>query len=260
MRELIYLSNRKVEHMFSDAGRMPNRPIDASIGALGADAKVSVGAPQQSNDNDPSLVARKLERVIRYLDRTHRAVDFPCGELEPNQWIRFDYKAKYGKVHQDSAPEFTPEDIVLFGGSVPLNNSSTEVDLLLCGSVYHLRDQVIATGRMGSSTSWLYDFIKLTEKKEQKGIHVISEFPETRRYSRQREFDLKMAAHEAFGGLMRSSHPAPDSGRIRGHARVLLDVNDPRWTKRIVVASPLYVEIPAIKAKGSIWHRIRRKF
>lgn len=256
MRELLYVSEQKLRHMFWDARRFPGLPghsVETSMGMFGANAKVSLGSTDQNSDELPT----KLERVIRYLDRTHRAVDFPRSDLEPNQWIRFDFKAKYGKAHEDSAPTFSTEDVVLFGGSA--ESTQQEIDLLLCGSVHHLRDQVISTGRMGSSTSWLYDFIKSLEENENNGVHVVPEFPEARIHSRRREFDLRMAAHEAFGGLMRSSHPSPDSGRLRGHAKVLLDIDDPRWTTRLVVATPLYVEIPPIGMPRGIWRRLSRK-
>lgn len=264
MREVLYLSEQKLQNMFLDARRLPglaDHSIDTSIGFFGANAKVSLNSPDQSNQQNTDSLITKLERVIRYLDRTHRAVDFPHSGLTPNQWIRFDFKALYGKAYEDAAPSFAPADIVLFGGSTAYDSKTAEqeVSLLLCGSVHHLRDQVVATGRMGSSTSWLHDFIRSNEEKERKSIDVIPEFPESRIQSKRNEFDLRMAAYEAFGGLMRSSYPAPDSGRVRGHAKVLLDIEDPRWTTRLVVATPLYVEIPPIKRKRGMWRRFKRR-
>jgi hypothetical protein len=111
---------------------------------------------------------------------------------------------------------------------------------------------------MGSDSTWLYDLTKSLERRDRKGIHVIPEFL-AELVSRHRSvLDPGEVAREVFGGLMRSNFPRPEFGRLRGHARVLLYIDDPQWVTRFVLATPLYVEIsPPNLVRG--WRRVTRK-
>lgn len=182
MRELLYLSERKLFDMFVDPGRLPGvraRGVDASLSFLGATAKLASEASAADAQEAPAAVAAKLERVIRYLDlhRHPAALDVDTPELRPNQWIRFDLDLSFGSAHQDSVVGEL-DDVVLFTGTVkPPKTAGRETSLLLCGSVQHVRTRIASAGRMGSDTGWLYAAIETLHKREAAGIHASRSFP-----------------------------------------------------------------------------------
>lgn len=262
MRELLYLSERKLFDMFVDPGRLPGvraRGVDASLSFLGATAKLASEASAADVQEAPAAVAAKLERVIRYLDlhRHPAALDVDTPELRPNQWIRFDLDLSFGSAHQDSVVG-EPDDVVLFTGTVkPLRTAGRETSLLLCGSVQHVRTRIASAGRMGSDTGWLHAAIETLHKREAAGIHVIPEFP-----GELAPTDLSLVSPEEVTqwvfGMIERNHPEHQRGRLAGHARVLLDIRDPRWLRRLVLATPLYVEIPPDVPRRGRWQRIFR--
>jgi hypothetical protein len=260
MRELLYLSERKLHGMFVDAGRWSSirpRSVETSVGVPGASTKLTYGGPANAASTLAETAA-KLEKVIRYLERTHRIVDFSSPGLRANQWVSFDLEMTYGTGHEDSAIPEVGDDIVLFGGSVDPGRETREIELLLCGSVNHLRDRIASSGRMGSGSDWLYEVIKTLEERDRKGIHVVPEFLASLVRWNHRSLDPDSIVHEVLGGLMRSTFPAPDRGRLRGIARVLRDIDDDKWVTRLVIGTPLYVEIPPPRRIGRGWRRLKR--
>ncbi|WP_134046330.1 SAVMC3_10250 family protein [Amycolatopsis arida] len=258
MREIVYVSERKLEWEFSDASwRLGRRPgVEASAGLPGTGMKVSMPPASSAEPLTSTELAFKLERVIRYLKRTHRPQPFTTPSLRVNQWITFDLNMKYGTAHEDTARYGTPDDVALFGGTAPTvpGSDNRPVELLLCGSVHHLRSQIASHGRMGSDTTWLYELTKELNRREQTGLHVIPEFLTEIVPRNLSVLAPDHVAHEVFGGLMRSTHPRPDYGRLRGHARVLMDIDAPSWITRLVLATPLYIERPPPRL-SSRWRR-----
>jgi hypothetical protein len=178
--------------------------------------------------------ADQFEAVVRHLHRSRRDIpDATAAELRPNQWIRFDADFGYGPAHEDSG--LRPDDVALFAADTPTR-------LLLCGSVEHLRGGLRSVGRMGSSTGWLHELIVVLHEREQRGVHVIPELPASllERHTCSHS-DLEQAAIWVHGVVL-NNHPPAQRGRLVGLARVLLTVDE--HGRRLVVATPLYVEIP----------------
>lgn len=249
VREVVYVSERKLEWEFIDANRSGRRKpgVEASVGLAGNGLKVSVPSAAPTGTLGPAEVAGRLETVIRYLNKRNPHQFSASGlpdKLQTNQWIRFDLEMRYGTAREDSAVPGSPDDVVLFAGSVPVEHdvNTRSFDLLLCGSVQHLRSRIVSHGRMGSNTDWLYELTKELNRRENANMHVIPEFL-TSIISRQRsQRNPDQVARDVFGSLSRSEDPRPDYGRLRGHARVLMDISDPNSITRLVVATPLYIE------------------
>jgi hypothetical protein len=266
MREVLYVSERKLQFTFTDAasrGRVPH-VRDISLGVPGiASSKVSFDDVATEDRTSTFELDQKLERVISFLDHTYRPADFTSPSLTSGQWVKFDLKMRYGTSFKDSAnlPLVTAGDIALFGGAATpeRSNDSRPVELLLCGTSNHLRYQISPHGRMGSGSEWLYDVIKILEKRDRNGISVLPEFL-TDLIPRHRSIlDPGDVARMVYGGLMRSDYPRPDQAQLRGHAKVLLYDENPRLSTRFVLATPLYVEA-APPDRKSLWPKwLRRK-
>ncbi|WP_134736077.1 MULTISPECIES: SAVMC3_10250 family protein [unclassified Amycolatopsis] len=232
------------------------RSVEATVGVPGASTKLTYGGAANTAVTSAETAA-KLEKVIRYLERTCRVVDFSSPGLQANQWVSFDLDMTYGTGHEDSAIPEVGDDIVLFGGSIDPGPGSQEIELLLCGSVNHLRDRIASSGRMGSGSDWLYEVIKALEERDRKGIHVVPEFLTSLVHWNRPRLDPDSIVREVFGGLMRSAFPAPDRGRLRGIARVLRDIDDDKRVTRLILGTPLYVEIPPPRRIRQGWRRLK---
>jgi hypothetical protein len=257
VRELIYLSDAKLR-MFMDAVPFPrarSRGGAASIEVLGAKGEISVNPAEPGEEDLAEVQAAKLAAVITHLDREWSPVPFTTPGLRPNQWIHFDVSMGYGTAHEDSGR--TPDDVVLFGGSAAPTNTgqSRDVELLLCGSIHHLRDRIASVGRMGSDTRWLYELIKETSKLDQQGVSPFPNDP-TDLVPANRSLARPEEVSRWVFDIIDRQHPPNQRGRLRGHARVLFDSDDERWFTRLVVATPLYVEISPPPRPVSFWHRL----
>ncbi|WP_432421075.1 SAVMC3_10250 family protein [Nocardia cyriacigeorgica] len=256
-REVLFVSEGKLEWEFSEASSLDRRKAggEVSIGLPGNGMKVLTPAGSLSSVE----IAAKLEKVIRHIDRRHRPQPFEApglkANLRPNQWITFDLNMRYGTARQDSATSGAPHDVVLFGGSVQSEGGGDgrSLDLLLCGSIQHLRSRVASYGRMGSNTDWLYDFASELNRREWANVHVIPEFPTATVPHHHSSITPEHVAHEVFGGLMRSTHPRPDYSRLCGHARVLMDIDNAQWATRLVIATPLYIERATARSRRRWW-------
>lgn len=244
MRELLYLSRQKLA-MFDLPGH-DNRQTEWQHEVKSRWWRTRY--TRSLAKGTPDELAR-LREVEAHLE-SHPIPDFADPVVRPSQWVRFDLDMGFGTAHHDRTHEF-PDDVVLFVGDKGDEDRPHDVGLLLTGSVHHLRDRSVASaGRMGSGTDWMYRLITTVET----AIDQDESFPEDPvRFVRERRprygYDDDSIADVTRNvyGVMEMYHPRRQRGRLRGLARVLLTVEtggsgtqDPT---RIVVATPLYVEI-----------------
>ncbi|MCG7204471.1 SAVMC3_10250 family protein [Streptomyces arenae] len=258
--DLVYVSERKIY------GRLGMR---LSSTQQGVQAVVKIpplvevsGSRTWEGSAEPMAPHALVERAKRTIERRFAPVSFTTRNLQPNQWISFDLPMAQVAVHEDSGRP--PEDVALFVGQVPAPAVGQPRDLgfMLCGSVQHLRTQVCAHGRMGSDTTWLHDLILEVERREADGLNVIPEFLNELMPQRRSDVLIEDAALGVHGWVDRQ-YPPSTRGRMRGHAIVLLDIDRPRWVRRLVLATPLYVEAVHEQAPAQprriTFPRIRRR-
>lgn len=257
--DLVYVSERK---MYGRLGMRPSnvqRDLQASL-KVPPLLEVS-GSRTWEQTAEPMAPHALVKQARRIIERRHFPVPFTSRNLQANQWISFDLDMAQAAVHEDSGTP--PEDVALFVGQVPGGTADQPRDLglMLCGSVQHLRTQVCAHGRMGSDTTWLHDLILEIEHREENGLHVIPEFLNDLMPHRRSEVLIEDAAFGVHGWIQRT-YPPSTRGRLRGHAIVLMDIDRTRWVHRLVVATPLYVEVvhePPQRARRRILPGIRRR-
>ncbi len=199
-----------------------------------------------------------LKRGITKVERYYAPVDFPATGLRADSWIRFDLPLAQQPVYEDSGRP--PADVVLFVGEAASDGpDSQKVGLLLCGSVQHLRTHGLPPGRMGSDTSWLHKIVlELDRREREDGLHTVPEFltdiVPSRSSIRRRE-EIASQVHY----WVSREHPVGSRSRMCGHAVVLMDIDRPGSLQRLVVASPLYVEVPAVmgRSRRTQWWRRR---
>ncbi|MFF7074468.1 SAVMC3_10250 family protein [Streptomyces pseudovenezuelae] len=237
--DLVYVSERKLY------GRLGMRPSSVQQGVQ-ATLKVPPFIEVSGNRAwekaaEPTAPHALVSKAKRIIERRFVPVPFTTRNLQVNQWISFDLAMSQAAVHEDSGRP--PEDVALFTGKVSDGAAERPRDLglMLCGSVQHLRGQVCAQGRMGSGTTWLHDLILEVERREERGVHVIPESLSELMPHRRSDVLIEDAAFAVHGWIERSRPPST-RGRLRGHALVLMDIDRPQWTNRLVVATPLYVE------------------
>ncbi|MEU7363974.1 MULTISPECIES: SAVMC3_10250 family protein [Streptomyces] len=212
------------------------------------------GSRSWDGGSDPLAPHKLVEKAKRRIERDFSPVAFTDFNLRANQWIHFDLDMAHLAVHEDSGRP--PEDVALFIGSVSSGTAGQQRDMgvLLCGSVQHLRTRAIPAGRMGSDTTWLHDLILKIERREEEGVNVIPEFLSEIMPTDRSEHRIEETAHGVFGWADRQ-YPPIVRGRHRGHAIVLMDIDNTRWVNRLLVASPLYVEAVPHRVNSS-----RRRF
>lgn len=257
MQQLRYVSEKKARSVLSGAADSSLPRLIGSVNLpLGARIEVAQSSPGVAGSAE-LLSTQDLERVIGRLERHDDILEVSEPDLRPNWWIRFDLEMAERTMHEDGG--VLPDDVAMFAGthSSPGGRYSRETNLLLCGSVQHLRSATATAGRMGSDTGWLHDVNVQLHMREEEGVFVIPEFLEELSPARHGAFTMESAAHGVFGILDRK-YPPYMRGRLRGLASVLMDVDTRRWTSRLVVATPLYVEaVPRNQPSGRWWRRRR---
>ncbi|MFG3094098.1 SAVMC3_10250 family protein [Streptomyces sp. NPDC048202] len=257
MNDLLYVAERKIH------GRLGLR---TPVGQTHVQATVKVppvldvsGSRTREQHADPMAAHALVATARRHIEKKFAPATVATPGLQPNQWISFDMNLAQAAVHEDS--ERPPGDVALFAGTIPAGTAGQTRDLavMLCGSVQHLRTQACEAGRMGSDTSWLHDLILEIERREESGMNVIPEFLSDIMPRRRGETAIEEAAFGVHGWIERD-YPAHTRGRLRGHAIVLMDIDSPRYGRRLVLATPLYVEaVPATRPQRSPWTRLTRR-
>ncbi|MGX9891121.1 SAVMC3_10250 family protein [Streptomyces sp. NPDC002276] len=226
---------RSSSHQFSAGGQR--------IGRVSPGAPVLEVSGSRSLSDEPHARATlaELAKGVKEVEDRQNPAQFTDFGLRPNRWIHFDLDMTHAAVHEDDGEP--PEDVVLFVGDIAAGSRGQPRDmgLLLCGSVQHLRTRAVAAGRMGSDTTWLHDLVLGLERRDQEGHQVTPESPTYGAPSRRRDQRREEAAMGVFFWVSRD-YPANCRSRMRGHAVVLMDIEDSSWSERLVVASPLHVE------------------
>ncbi|MGH8791132.1 MAG: SAVMC3_10250 family protein [Stackebrandtia sp.] len=252
MRELLYLSDQKLHRVWMEAS-------NAWAGGRwrwSAAAKVppfaSIDVSREPGGGEEVAVSRKLERVIGYLGDVED--DITAAEVRPHQWVRFDLSLGYGTACRDdqcrghtseNSPRHTsPDDVALFVGTVgaDVTGQTRDLDVLLCGSVHHLRDRVSSLDRLGSDTDWMHAIITKLYEREQRGLIAIPT-QLTELVPRTGTAGPEQQAHFVHG-VAANNHPKSQRGRLCGYARVLMNIDNPEFPTRLIMATPLYVEVP----------------
>ncbi|WP_369122977.1 SAVMC3_10250 family protein [Streptomyces viridochromogenes] len=85
MRELIYLSDRKLSQFVDTGGNGRRRRVNQ----LGATAPMGLGGFQVGLSESMSVEHSRLAEVIRHLEKTAAPQPFTDEDLRPGQWVRF---------------------------------------------------------------------------------------------------------------------------------------------------------------------------
>ncbi|MFC5825238.1 SAVMC3_10250 family protein [Nonomuraea insulae] len=246
MSELIYLSSQKLHGRLGIPSVAANAEMRGGIKLPPVAPILEWSATHARTTTTEGQASRAaLAKGIKKIDKLHSPQEFTTKGLTPNQWIKFDLSMAHAAVHEDSGRP--PEDIALFVGEATVGSymdGMPGIGLMLCGSVRHLLTQANPNGRMGSDTGWLYNLINELERRESEGIHVVPEFLTEIVPHKGTDREREAAAQAVFGWTSRD-YPPRSRSRLRGYATVLMDIDNPRhWIRRLVVASPLYVEVP----------------
>jgi Family of unknown function (DUF7019) len=247
MRQLIYRSDRKLIEEFSDTRSDSWWVRGGSIGldASSLSVHLTVNSPSTTDDAQRHRMAVRLEKAIKEIRRAGTVTDYRSPGLRRNQWISFDQEMAYGTFHEDR--NRLPDDIALFASADRRTTPESEVLLLLCGSVVHLCRKVQSAGRMGSGSDWLRQLILHTEgHRNDDGTlpaHHAGDPLWQKRYRDALE-DTAFDVHDHcnYYGL-------DPRARLRGLAQVLMDIDRDEWPRRLVVATPLYVENANLDAR-----------
>ncbi|WP_143670426.1 SAVMC3_10250 family protein [Streptomyces antimycoticus] len=240
MTEIVFLSEQK---LYGRLGIRRTTSQTSASGTLKIPPVIDISA-SRSRSEDPlgKATIDDLAIGVKKVDELHDPAEFTDLHLQANRWIRFDLHLAQNVVYEDSG--YPPADVALFAGDVPAGEAGQPRDMgfLLCGSIQHLRTRDLPPGRMGSDTTWLHDLILELDRREREGGHVIPEFLTEVVPVRGGE---RMREQAAFGvhGWMSRDWPMSERPRMRGYAIVLMDIDNPHWTHRLVVASPLFVEV-----------------
>jgi len=253
VRDLVYLSEQKLNACLLGATdpRFPILSGSLQIPAGPVTAQVSLGSPA----SNAQVTEAGLERAVRRLIKHHAPCGLDSPSLRPNQWVHFDLDMALRTVHEDSGT--VPDDVVLFVGCTPsADATTTDSGVLLCGSIQHLRVQAESAGRMGSGTSWLHEMIFEIARRDERGTGVIPEFL-TEMVPNRRPLDsIESAAYGVYSWMSRE-YPPPRRSRMRGYAKILIDAGPPQFVHRLLVATPLFVEIGPQRPTPEGWWRRR---
>lgn len=272
MRELVYLSEQKLQHMFVASGRGIGAPsAEATVGVPGLSVTLATASSTPAADG-PADMTGKLDKVIRFLERAHRPVDFAAPGVRTGHWVSFDLPMGWGmgpRVGPDPGPgsesaAAAPDGIALFVGTTAADavGPGGATGLLLCGTAGHFRHRTVTASRPGSDRDAMYQYLADLETAgdEEDGPGTASRanraLDGTDLAPGRADLDAYVVCR-AFDTL--SGHwPPPQRGRMRGHARVLLTAVHPDRSIRLVVATPLYVENPPPR-RPPRWSRLWRR-
>ncbi|MFE9554198.1 SAVMC3_10250 family protein [Streptomyces sp. NPDC006703] len=253
MRDLVYLSEQKLNACLLGATdpRFPrlSGSLQAPVGPV--TAQVSLGSPASRIQ----ITEADLDRAIKRLIKHHAPCSLDSPNLRPNQWVYFDLDLALKTVHEDSGT--VPDDVVLFAGSFPsAEPTATDSGVLLCGSIQHLRVQIESAGRMGSGTSWLHEMIGEIARRDAQGVGVIPEFLTEMTPNRRPVGNIEDAAYGIYSWMSRE-YPPPQRNRMHGYAKILMDAGQPQFVHRLLVATPLFVEVSPQRPTRQGWWRRR---
>ncbi|MFP3986038.1 SAVMC3_10250 family protein [Streptomyces sp. E11-3] len=239
MRELIYLSDRKLSQFVDTGGNGRKRRVNQ----LGATAPMGLGGFQVGLSESTPVEHPRLAEVIRHLEKTAAPQSFTDEDLRPGQWVRFSADMIYqifrdpeGIARRSSADHPGPPALLFWDPQPPDGDDVWPTRLLLHGSPEHLvgtradETPTVASCHTAAMSSpiGLVDFLTgLTQRS----------------FSQTLWFTLRD---------LDGRYPAEIAARVTGYARVTANVrvdhtpfyaDSGREASRVVVASPLFVEL-----------------
>ncbi|MGY1436634.1 SAVMC3_10250 family protein [Streptomyces reniochalinae] len=252
LRQRIYLSSGKVA-AFEDGLKLSLAEAEFEVNAKIARAR-TLFSPSGAGNGE---TRRKLDKILKERDRDAR--DFTDPGVRPGDWIRFDLPMGYGTSGKDSVRPGVPDDIALFGGTLEgeMIGEQRPYGLMLCGSACHMMDRTESAGRLGSGVSWLYRTIREAHAMEEEGIEGIPDHARDPATRPRRVYSLEHMAQDVFHWFERD-YPPRRRTRFSGFAQVLLHADEPRWVRRLVVASPLCVDYGNFRNVRSIRNLLKR--
>ncbi|WP_078616192.1 SAVMC3_10250 family protein [Streptomyces albus] len=241
MRELAYLSTAKLGEFRGDRGSgLSGRAVEAEVSALGVGGRLSIGEAQAGSGSPEE----SLEQVISHVQgksRAHNLVPGSCASLMARDWMEFTGLFRFGPRRRDlglvDRGVYTFMSIEDTACSLKTGEEQCSgVELILCGSRQHvLTGYDCPPTRMGSGSDWLHDLAAELVAREERGD--IS-FPG--RLSSTSRRDQEFAARSSYS-MMADYYEGP--AYFHGHARVLCNFEPDRFQHRLIVATPLYVEV-----------------
>jgi hypothetical protein len=237
IRQRLYLSTGKLDSFYVRSGGISITEAEFGASAGVVSGRVTAGPKVDAK----AALETKMMDVSRFLERSARPFTHPA--LRPGEWLRFDLEMAYGSSGEDRAMFGVPDDVVLFGGEVnrPAPGDNRPLALLLCGSACYMTDRIASAGRLGSGTGWLYRLIKQVNDNDVAGsldLPIDFTSPHVRSH---RGYTLEHMAQDVSHWFLRD-HPPKQRPRLAGLAQVLLHADEVRWSRRLLVATPLYVE------------------
>lgn len=246
IRELIYLSQAKLDQFQRDASTGRKRQRVKSVGAT---APMNMGGLQVTLADQGAAAQPTLAEIIAHIDGDkHPARWWNDPDVRPGEWVRFDTELSFvawsepsdWPDQEEQRPEkrvSMPPPMVVFWDKAP-KRGVVRNRLLLHGSPEHLAGVRPLT------------FAVLTD------IRPVSSFPAEM---------AAVATQLASGSLNRGmssivskldDYPWDISTRMAGYARISFNAAAQGWNGdtqeiedyRIIVASPLFVEYPRERA------------
>lgn len=258
MRRILYASDRKIDTFLSGRSQ-GTRGRGWSFGGGVAGISLTAAHTPVPGDGsaDPAILDKRLIEIQRHLLSTQDLPDFQQHDLRLGEWITFDCDMAYGTAHEDSGR--MSDDVTFFASKQQPQWDTRITALLLCGSIEHMRDRTASAGRMGSSTEWLHELTRsIYDHEVSHDDRPIEELTELSRPPWPHEVSEGQVARWVHDVLNMS--PTSQHGRLRGYAEVLLDDDDEKkFIDRLVLATPLYVELVPPEPRVARWKRWRRR-
>ncbi|MGP0022275.1 MAG: SAVMC3_10250 family protein [Streptosporangiaceae bacterium] len=235
MRELIYLSDQKLEQFLPDP-----IPKWRRLGRLKAEVKAPIGSlsVEPPANDDQSAKATQLQRVVRQVEQT--AQWFTADGVRAGDWIFFEERINYWVIQLSRGSA-----IVLF---LNLDHAETRrTRLLLHGSPEHLLSgkqaqdglRLGSPGPSPSDGSWFRDMLPVV-RKVMRSVDSASKKQKPHE-ARNLGWDLE----DVVLALDKSNSPATAMW-LAGYARVTARMESSSRSNikaALVAASPLYVEL-----------------
>ncbi|MGW2843214.1 SAVMC3_10250 family protein [Streptomyces sp. NPDC001493] len=218
-----------------------DRSLEAETGAQGFSARLALGPRNAGQPTAGERHAERLEKALAHLRercRAHTQEPALCQELGAGAWLEFCGLFLYGAAARDLGLR---DDGVFTWRSLEEDRRRHRDDefcghiqLLLCGSIQHVRDHPDhPPSRMGSGSDWLHDLAADPVAREARGD---TSLPSTLGSTRLK--DQEFAARSALA--VHTDHRT--AGYLRGHARVPCNFPPKPLRHRLIIATPLYVE------------------
>ncbi|QXQ94895.1 hypothetical protein KV381_00190 [Streptomyces sp. WY228] len=242
VRELQYLATAKLDDFYEPPRRgLGDRSLEAEASAMGISARIALGPSNAEQPTATERDAERLEKALAHLRETcsaHTQEPSTCQELGGRAWLEFCGPFLYGAAARDLGLRyhdvFTWKSLEEGRCRHRDDEFCGHIQLLLCGSMQHVRDhRDHPPSRMGSGSDWLHDLAVDLVAREARGDTSLPSLLGSTRLN-----DQEFAARSAFA--MHADHRT--AGYLRGHARVLCNFPPEPLRHRLIVATPLYVE------------------